>query len=42
MVIIYLGERLSWKKFSYLKDIHEDFGSPFSKGIKANLRHLKN
>ena len=35
---MYIGESLSWYKISYLKEWHEDWGSPFSEGCFKNLR----
>jgi hypothetical protein len=33
-----LGENLSWKKISYLKEWKPEWGSPFSKGIRKNIK----
>jgi palmitoyltransferase len=35
-----LGENVSWHKISYLKDIPEEIGSPFSRGTMSNIRHF--
>lgn len=39
-IIVFLGEHLSWKKITYLKDIQRNFGSPFDLGLKNNLACL--
>jgi len=36
--LIFLGERLSWNKITYLSDWPKKWGSPFSKGVKENLK----
>lgn len=36
--LIFLGERLSWSKITYLNDWPKAWGSPFSRGIKDNIK----
>lgn len=34
----YIGESMSWEKISYLKEWPSDFGSPFTRGWRGNLK----
>lgn len=35
-----IGENVSWHKISYLKELPEQNGSPFSKGWMGNIRNF--
>jgi len=37
---LYLGERMSWSRITYLSDWPKAWGSPFSKGALGNLKYF--
>lgn len=40
IILLFLGENVSWAKISYLKNWPEEYGSPFSMGIVKNLKYF--